>query len=230
MGSPGGNIQDTGPEPWEQLTEDYRVDFEPWPVVDDAEKRILVQFRDKPAFVGFVRALLQSCENLTNALTEWARIRGAFYATGQNLEALGRIVGWRRGDPFYEVLLPWFGPDYDDTATNVTGVSAWVHGAPIGTPAWVPDDIQFAYYIIAKAIRNHSQYSSVPEVTAYIKRVTNFDVRIEKVGPDTVAILVTNPPSTARLRGLLRHLVSDDAHDSMYFINIPASVEVVAVH
>ena len=215
---------------FKELNEAYEVNFEKWPIRDEAENKILTQFRDKAAFVGFVRAVLQSCETLTDALLTWAQIRTAYEATETNLDALGRVVGWRRGDPIIPDPTPWFSPDYNDTAPDIDEAPVWVIRGALIPPQYMTDDRAFAYYIIAKAIRNHVQYCSVPEVVRFVKRITNLDVRIDKTAPDEVIITILNIATTdAQLRNLLSDVLTDGSVDKRYMINIPAGCHVANV-
>ena len=207
---------------WETLGEDYKVDFDHWNITDDAEQRILVQFRDKKAFVGFIRAILQSCENLTDALTEWAKIRTVYYAEGENLNILGRIVGADRGSPLLDAS-PWFRTDDERTLDKAP---VWAPGVP---DVIIPErtDIEYRYFIIAKAIRNHTQYGSIPEVTRLIKMLMGLDVSFVKTGPDEVAVIAVG--ANRQQVYMLSRPESNNQYDDFWVAPYPAGLNVRGV-
>jgi hypothetical protein len=208
---------------FEKLGNEYKVDFDKWQVVDEAEKRILVQFRDKVSFVGFVRALLQSCENLTDELTKWARIRTVYEAEDENLNVLGRIVGAQRGRPLLDASL-WFRTDDEDR--TVDKATAWVPGVQ---DVIIPErtDIEYRYFIIAKAIRNHTQYGSVPEVTRLIKMLTGLSVSFIKTGPDEVAVVAIGANKNQVY--ILRQSESNNQYDDFWVPPYPAGLNIRGV-
>jgi len=239
----------------ETLGREYIVDFDKYErdMRADAWARMLDQFQtswrsgftwddetrpfDKAPWgkmFGVLRQFLDvyalQCQELFDALVELQRKRTVYEAEGVNLDALGRIVGWRRGDPLIPDITPWFGPDISVMAPDLDNAPVWVTGAEGDGQSWAASDPVYAYYIIAKAIRNHSQYCSVPEVVSFIKRLTGYDVRIDKTGPCEVVITVLNVEAASLgLREMLMNVVSDDTVDTRYIANIPAGCKVKAV-
>ena len=205
-------------EPWEQLDEDYRVDFPKWEITNESEERILAQFRDKVAFVGFVRALLQSCENLTDELTKWALIRTAYEAEDENLNILGRIVGAERGRPLIDVS-QWFRVDEWDRTIDKS--PAWVDGAPL-IVFQDRTDQEYRYFIIAKAIRNHTIFGSIPEVKEMIRMLTGLNVSFIKTAPDTVALVAIG--ANRQQVYVLTNSESNDRYDDFWVPPYPAGL------
>lgn len=149
----------------------YQVDYSDLLTRDQSGNAVLWsldQFRDKPVYVGVLRAFVDEVNELFVALAELAEIRNIAYADGYWLDGLGKIVGQKRenvndaaptDDDYREqiirrvyqnvnkyssipeliaVMKVILGIDVRITQEGVRSIKVWV---PTGTPAWKVDYI-----------------------------------------------------------------------------------------
>lgn len=204
------------------LSSAFKVDFSKYArdLVSQALDRMLSQHYDKCVLRQFVAVFIEECQLLYDACIELQRLRTPYYAEGQNLDALGRIVGEDRTPWEYDDSMWFF---FDRQGQSYEQSPVWVKGAPVGTSRLV-DDYQYRVNIIAKAIKNHTLTSSVPELTDLIKLLFSTDVSFEKTGPNQVRIIATHSTSLTQLRLLTRSY--DDAQAvHRWFMNYPATLD-----
>ena len=217
-----------------ELSNAYIVDFSKYArnMPQDAWARMPGQFHatgKNRVLRQFLDVFIRQCQELYDVLIDLQRMRTAYEATGEALDALGRIVGWRRGDPVLPDITEWFAPDIEATAPDKAEALVWVAGAG-GKRTYTAGDPVYAYYIIAKAVRNHMRYGSVPEIVSFVKQLTNYDIRIDKSGPGEIVITVSGVSHVPlNLRETLINVVADDTVEMRYLIGIPAGCKVKAV-
>jgi len=231
----------------EALGDEYNVDFGKYrrDMCADAWARCLSQFQTpwRPGFAwnrhelcwdkapwGKRRSILRQfldvftsqCRKLYDALIELQRARTLAEAEGENLDALGRIVGAERGRPLPDVG-EWF---HTDDPRTVDAAPAWVPGAPT-VILREQTDMQFRYYVAAKAIRNHTLFASVPEAQAMIKALTGLDASFVKTGPMTVIVIA--PGANPNQKYILGTPESNDQYENFWYPPYPAGLYVAGL-
>jgi hypothetical protein len=204
------------------LPDIYTVDFSPYrrDLVAEGLERMLAQHYAKCVLRQFVAVFLNECQDLYDALLDLQEKRTVYEAEEENLDALGRIVGAERKPWVLDEAFSWFG--FDAAKRAFDRAPFWVRGAEAGKFLRV-DDEQYRVDVINKAVKNHTLVGSLPEVAAYIKRVTGLDVSFEKTGPNTVRLYVPADISATSLRRITRSY-TDNRVDEGYAIPYPATL------
>jgi hypothetical protein len=197
------------------------------PEVDLPERavsRLLLQFRKSPLMIDLLQALISEIIALQTAFVEMINERGPAEATGENLNAIGRIVGQGR-EIFDYADLPWFTSDLQ--GYSVDEAPSWVAGAYLDG-VYYADDTWFRRLIFARVARNFVRYGSVTEILDVIKKSTGYDVSFQKVGPMEVNLVVGPEVPQWAITFILR--MGDNSFvDNTAFIPYPATLRIVAV-
>ena len=166
----------------------YAVDFNPYALdmAALAGKRMLGQFYNKSVFAQFLNVFIAQCQNLYANLVEAQRHRTLYTATGEDLQALGRIVG--ASDQSYSIADDrWMTADTAGSGFDQKPV--WCLHAPLGTTSTLSDD-DYRTAILAKIQKNMLSVPSALAVQAAIKAALGVDVSFQKTGPYAVTLLV----------------------------------------
>jgi len=194
------------------------------PTIDLAERateRTLLQFRNSSVFLDVLQAFIQEVRFLQNAIIGVINQRGIADAFGENLNAIGRIVGQGR-TIFNYSQIAWFTPD-----TSLLGCDqapAWVEGA-YTAGQYIADDVWYRELISAKIFRNFSRYGSVPEILQVIKQALNFDVSFYRTGP-MEAQLIVNQHTPQWIINFILGMVNDTHIEGVPFSPFPATLHV----
>ena len=208
------------------LPDTFKIDFsaEQKDLISAALTRMLGQHYNKCALRQFVAAFVAECQELYDACLDMQRLRSPYEAEGENLNALGRIVGEDRQVWNYDETSWMFA---DRQGQGADSVNVWCVNAPIGVSAAI-DDTQYRFNVILKAIKNHTLTSSVSELLALIKLAFGLDMSFEKTGPNQIRIIVPASISTTQLI-LLTQSADDERADNQWFINYPATLDISQV-
>ena len=204
----------------------FQVDFTPYrkDLVEQALSRILSQHYDKCVLRQFVAAFGDECQELYDACIDMQEMRTPFEAEGENLNALGRIVGEPRAPWVYDESGWTF---FDRQGQGADQTLVWCIGGPMGVSVIV-EDSQYQMNIIVKAIKNHTLTSSVPELQDLIDVAFDQFVSFEKTGPNEVKIIVPASISMPRLVALTR--AQDNMRvDNEFYMNYPATLDISQV-
>lgn len=204
----------------------YDVDFTGYhkDLITQALDRMLSQHYNKCVLRQFVAAFIRQCQELYDACIDMQRLRIPYNAEGENLDALGRIVGEDRTPWMYDESGWMF---FDRQGQGWDQVPVWVRGGPLGTSAYV-DDIQYRTNIIIKAIKNHTLTSSIPEITELIRLIFGIYVAFDKLGPNQVQIIVSSNISMQQLI-LLTYSWDNTRVDHAWYMNYPVTLDISKV-
>lgn len=199
----------------------YAIDFTPYrkDLLEQALNRMLSQHYDKCVLRQFVAAIIDEAQRAYDAIIDMQEQRIVYNAEGENLNALGRIVGEDRKPWTYDDSTWLF---FDRQGQGYDQVVMWCINAPLGRYVEVEDQ-QYRINIIAKAIKNHTLVASIPEITYLINYLFDINVSYEKTGPNEVRIIVPDNISTTQLR-LLTQSYTDNRVDESYYIPYPATL------
>lgn len=197
------------------------------PEVDLAERateRTLLQFRKSTTFLNVLQSFILEVLALQDALLLLIKDRGPADASGDNLDAIGRIVGQDR-TIFNYTALTWFTPDVVGYEADLS--PAWVTGIP-QSGSYIVDDKWFRDLILARVLRNFSYYGSIPEIQAVILQALGVTVSFYCVGPMEVIMLA--PPTMPRwvLNFMLR-IATNKYVDGITFAPFPATLNISRV-
>lgn len=203
------------------ISQRYKVDFSPyrWDMAGDGLERLLSQFVPSCVLRRFIGVILYQCQELYDAVIDLMEQRTLFKAGGENLEALGRIVGEPRAPYSYDDST-WF---FSDTAGQGTDqVPAWCVNAPF--EAYLPaSDPEYQVSILARIKKNHTLTASVPELTGMAEELTGSMVSFAKTGPMQVDLLVPDSIGKNSLALLTRN-VTDAIADEQFAMPYPATL------
>lgn len=205
----------------------YQVDFTGYrrDLVADGLALLLEQHVDKCVLRQFLAALLEEVQDLHDALIDLQEQRTLYLAVGENLDALGRIVGEDRIPYQYDDSRWMFA---DRVAQRPDQAMSWVDGAPL--ESFLPvDDGQYRYNILGKILKNHVIFTSVPELQTIIRHYSSFQVSFEKTGPMEVAITIPDD-ATPTLIGLLTKNEDTPLCDTVFKIPYPATLYISAIN
>lgn len=191
-----------------------------------AAGRLLWQFRRSPLLLAILYGLVSEIQVLMDACIEVQQMRIPFRARGENLNAIGRIVGQNRILLDYSEL-PWFTPDKDGYAVDQALV--WVTGAPLYENG-VANDTLYRMLIQAKVYRNFCRYGSIPEIQEAVSEAFGVAISMQRAGglPFNATLIV---PSDIPLYvlGFLMRCTSTKRADSEYLPPYPATLRIDGV-
>lgn len=165
-----------------------KIDFSPYrkDLVTQALDRMLSQFIDACVLRQFVAAIMGEVQCLHDALIDLQEQRTLYMAEGENLAAIGRIVGEDdKGRHYSEEY--WMFADRDAQCADRSPV--WTLHAPTG--AYVSSsDTGYTLDILSRIAKNHTLTASVPEIQRLTGMIMDTPVSFEKTGPMQVNVLV----------------------------------------
>ena len=191
---------------------------------DRMKSRTLLQFRDSPVFQDLLSVFAGEAQAFLSAVWEVKALRAPAGATGLELDVVGDLVGQARELVDFDLFV-WFAPD-----TFLQGPDqalAWVTNAPLAN-SYLAGDTEYVNLIEGKIARNHSATGSVPEIQAIVRKIFGVEVGFAIVGPMTVQLLVEDRASDNVLN-YLRRVVDTPSADRVYFLPLPATVEISQV-
>lgn len=208
------------------LPSTYKINFDIYAkeLVEQALSRMLSQHYDKCVLRQFVAAFIEECNELYDACIELQKQRTLFYAAGENLNALGRIVGEQRTPWSYDES-SWF--FFDRQGQSYDQANMWCLYSNVGVSVPVQDP-QYRSNIAIKAVKNHTLTSSIPELHYLIDLSFGVSVTFEKTGPNQVRLIV--PASISMTQLILLSKANDDEQvDNRFYMNYPATLDISEV-
>lgn len=202
------------------IPEKFKIDFTPHrkDLILQAVERLLSQFECACGLKQVVLAFMGEVQCLHDAIIDMQEMRTLYMAKGENLAALGRIVGQdaiaMRYDAFH-----WMMADRENPGPDAA--PAWSLYGPSGV--YVPaGDAGYSIDILARIAKNHTLTASVPELQRLMRMVTDKTVSIDKTGPFEGTLLV---PQTLALEfwRLLTQARTNRRMDDMFMMPYPAT-------
>lgn len=205
----------------------FKIDFSGYSrdLVAKAWSRMLSQFWGAPVMKKFVEALIKNGPQWTyDEIVKQQEANTLYMAMGENLNAIGRIVGQPRV-PYQYDDSKWFTPDRPGQGADQS--PAWVIGAPLtgNTPATDPE---YRQMILARIACNFCKFSSSPEMAYLVEFATGQKVSWRRVGPMECEVIVSGNISRTHLN-LLTLAKTTTECDDIYWIPYPATLKLSAV-
>lgn len=186
-----------------------------------AFSRLLLQFRGSSVLKNLLDAIVKEVQELQNSAEQVIAGRTAAEAVGEQLDALGRIVGQPREGVTYSESI-WFAPDI--AAQNVDIAFSWVPGGYL-FGCYSPDDPTYRQLIEAKIFRNHGRYGSIPEIQQTFLVAFGAHLSFTLVGPMEVDVTVPLGTSTYAL-GAITNFKNNERVDHRGLLPWPATLRI----
>lgn len=207
---------------YNNVSDTLKVDFnsEYKSLTASALDRLPYSFIKSCVLRQFIAALVSECEELYTSCINMQEQRTIYTAKGEVLDALGRIVGCsRQALTYYDSRWFWF--DRQSQPWDVTNF--WNKYASLKGYRTYNDE-EYKKRIVLQIGKNFTKFSSVPEVTQFIKIATGQNVSFIKTGPMEVTLVV---PSTLTRDNydLLIDSVSNLRCDDVYGVPYPVTLK-----
>lgn len=202
------------------IPESFKIDFSPYrkDLILQAVERLLSQFECACGLKQFVLAFMGEAQCLYDALIDLQEKRTLYRAEGENLAAIGRIVGQAAVPKQYDVH-HWMCADRPDQSPDNAPV--WSVYAPTGL--YMPSrDPEYTIDILARIAKNHTLTASVPELQRLVRMITDRTVSFDKTGPMQATLLVPQDLALVFWR-LLTQARTDKRVDDMFMVPYPAT-------
>lgn len=186
-----------------------------------SESRLLSQFYDSKILKLLLGAFTSEIQELSTAITNLIRGRTLLNAEGEQLNAIGRIVGQDRLGYNYDADY-WFAPDLDGVCPD--NGFWWVQNEPQAVLQEM-DDATYRKWLWLKILENHNLYSSNPEIKNQILEGIQEVVGIEKVDPMEADIYVSKNISLTN-KALLTYNKNTKLTDNDYMVAYPATTNI----
>ena len=210
------------------IPEKFRVDFTGLKKADlaaPAMTRLLSQHWNSPVLKAFVAALIREGPEATyRRIVATMEAQTLYLARGEDLEAIGRIVGQSRVPYRYDDST-WF---FFDRPGQGFDQAPWcAEGAPLiaNVPAGDP---QYRRLILARIACNFCRFASVPEMAHLAEFVTGQKASWRRVGPMAAEILVSGAISRSSLDVLTR-TTTTTAGDDIYLVPYMATLNLARI-
>jgi hypothetical protein len=226
----------------------YKVDFGGY--ANDfralARARLLDQFKNAPVLTQVLDAFVDEVQEVYDAVCAAIEHRSLYRAGGEQLAALGRIVGQNPDIIQAGAAIPYL--IFDAAGNGWDQTDWWVPGAAT-TGTRPPNDDEYAVQVLGRIHNNCNRFSSIPELQAAILDIFGINVSFtsqassvdyftwDVIGngweqghwwaapPLTSATLYVVVPSTTSMaaRGLIVQFVEDLRVDKRPFIAWPVT-------
>lgn len=185
---------------------------------DRAASRLLWQFRRSPILLSILHALVEEIQAAIDMLLDIQRLRMPEAATGENLDAIGRIVGQDRILIDYSERV-WMRPDTANQGPDIAPV--WTSGAPRYESA-AADDWLYRILIKAKIYRNFCRYGSILEIQSAALRAFGVNISFQ----DNSTSLLVQSDIALHILGFLTGERTDSRVDSYFLPPYPATMRI----
>lgn len=205
----------------------FKIDFSGYKkdLVAQAWSRMLSQFWRSPVMKDFVAALIQNGPQWTyNEIIKQQEANSLYMAEGENLDAIGRIVGQPRVPYKYDDS-KWFTPDR--MGQGFDQAPFWVQGAAM-TGDKPASDPEYRQMILARIACNFCKFSSSPEMAYLVEFSTGEKVSWRRVGPMECELIVGGNISRTRLDILIKSKTTTEC-DDIFWVPYPATLHLSAV-
>jgi hypothetical protein len=206
----------------------FKIDFSALMKADlvaQAWSRMLSQFWASPVMKSFVAALIHAGPEATyRKIVETMEAQTLYMAQGEDLEAIGRIVGQSR-IPYQYDDSTWF--FFDRPGQGFDQSPWWVEGAPLTSNA-PAEDPQYRRMILARIACNFCRFSSVPEMAYLAEFVTGQKVSWRRAGPMEAEIMVSGNISRSSLDVLTKTATTTEC-DDIYMVPYMATLNLTRI-
>lgn len=186
-----------------------------------SQSRMLSQFYDSRVLKLLLGAYTAEIQELSTAISQLIEKRSIYEAEGEQLDAIGRIVGQDRTGYSYDTAY-WFAPDERDICPD--NGHWWVQKQPQSVEEEM-DDETYRKWLWLKILENHNLYSANPEIKNQIKEGLDEVVGIETEG-NMVAKLFVSANISLTNKELLRYYKNTKLTDNDYMFAYPATTNI----
>jgi hypothetical protein len=188
-------------------------------------ERTLEVFRRSVVIRGIQTAQVQEAQQLHDALIDSLQARTLNFATGANLDVLGRIVGMfprplqdAGAITYFSTDLPLAAPDW---------APVYVIGAPLAGQVQIGDP-DYLVAIRAKIAKNHTKYGSAPEIQYFANLAYGVTLSVKNIGLGDLEIVfsASTPPSV--IAAAIADF-SDDTADHQFNLPLPTTSRIKRV-
>lgn len=188
---------------------------------EQARKRVLYQYSQKPIFLKIIKAYMEEIQELYKAIIDLQKRSFIFYGKGEDLDLIGEILGQKRAYFNYDTSF-WFAPD--DAETTVDKGSAWVKNAEQAVIENMSDDM-YRRYLWGKALKNHVKFASREELQRIIFEIMEIYVSFSDADKCDVDLIV--PASISKTnKNYLTYFADNNQVDQMANIPYPATMNI----
>lgn len=209
------------------IPEKFKVDFSgsARDMVEKAFSRLLIQFQASPVLKQFVAAFIRNGPQwVYDEIVKQQEANTLYLAEGNNLDAIGRIVGQGRDGYRYDDSRWMFS---DRVGQGADQGYAWVQGASLSSRELARDN-EYRQMILARIACNFNRFSSLPELIYLARFVTGETVSWQWTGPMECMLLVRTGISVNKLEMLTRRVTTTYA-DDVYSFPYPATLNLTQV-
>lgn len=189
-----------------------------------AESRLLSQFYNSTVLKLLLDAFTSEVQELSDAIYELLKGRSIYNGQGEQLNAIGRIVG--QGRKYYDYDTDfWFATD--EMEIQPDNGSWWCQNAVQASNEEM-DDETYRKWLWMKILENHNKFSSVPELEDAILDGIGETIGIERNGIMTAKIYVSSNISLTN-KNLLSYNKDTDLTDNDYMFAYPATTSISTI-
>lgn len=188
---------------------------------EQARKRVLYQYSQKPIFLKIIKAYMEEIQELYKAIIDLQKRSFIFYGKGEDLDLIGEILGQKRAYFNYDISF-WFSPDDDENAPDKG--SAWVKNAEQAVLENMSDDM-YRKYLWGKALKNHVKFASREELQRIIFEIMEIYVYFSDADKCDVDLIV--PASISKTnKNYLTYFADNNQVDQTANIPYPATMNI----
>ena len=186
------------------------------------KSRFLLELQQSPVLLQLVAIFASEIQTFVDACRNVIKLRGPLDATGENLNAVGRIVGQLRTLEDFDALA-WFATDRDYQGADFEA-PVWVINAPIAGNV-VAGDGFFRQLIEAKVLRNHTQFASVPELQAFVNQAFGINISCRNIDKMTLQLIIPDDTDFNTATALERY-EDKERSENAYLLPLAAGVKI----
>ncbi len=205
----------------------FKVDFSVYAkdMSEKALERILTQFDNSPVLREFLLSFIDNApQYVYDEIIKFQESNSLYMAAGENLDAIGRIVGQPRV-PYQFDDSSWFFTDR--VGQGIDQAPAWCSPAPLTSTRPASDD-GYRMMILARVACNFNRFSSISELKYLAEFVTGEKVDWRVWAPMEAEIIVRHGISLSKL-GYLTKFTTTTFADDIPMIPYPATLKLSSV-
>lgn len=189
-----------------------------------AELRMLSQFYDSKVLKLLLGVYASEVQELSDAIYQLLIGRTLSNAQGEQLDAIGRIVGLDRKGFDYSAQF-WFAPDEDGVQPD--NGHWWVQNQQQAVKTDM-DDTTYRKWIWLKILENHNLFSSNPEIKNQIFEGIEETIGIERDGAMNAKLYISSNMSLTN-KNLISYNEDTELTDNDYMFAYPATTDITDV-
>lgn len=182
---------------------------------------MLSQFYNSKILKLLLSTFTEEIQELSTAISDLISKRSLANAEGEQLDAIGRIVGQQRTGYTYGNGY-WFSPDEVDVCPD--NGHWWMQNQPQSVEQDM-DDMTYRQWLWLKILENHNLFSSVPEIKTQVVEGIGEEIGIETEGTMIAKIYVSSNISLTN-KELLRYYKNTKLTDNDYMFSYPATTNI----